>query len=161
MRFLTTLSVGALSAVVVAAGPGPVSAADFDAGAVHETFMTAFNNRQWDDVRSLLAEDSTFHRANAEEVYVGPDAIVGRFEDTVGAPDQWNVKFVRLDSSDQVTGNDGRVVERGDFAITAGADDDSCYVGSYMMTWVPQGDDSWQLQALAWQDVEMDLENCG
>ena len=55
---------------------------------------------------------------------------------------------------------DGRVVERGDFAITAGANDDSCYAGSYMMTWVPQPDNSWKLQMPAWQDIETELENC-
>jgi hypothetical protein len=53
------------------------------------------------------------------------------------------------------------VVERGDFAITAGADDGSCYAGSYMMTWAPQdGGDDWKLQILNWQDLETSLENC-
>ena len=46
MRFSMALSICALSAAVAAA-PGPVSAADFDAGAAHEEFMQAFNNRQW------------------------------------------------------------------------------------------------------------------
>jgi ketosteroid isomerase-like protein len=133
------------------------AAADFDAAAAHAKFMDAFNNRQWEEVKAILAEDSVFHRANAAEVYTGPDAIVGHFEQPIGG--EWNVKFARLDSKDQFTGADGRVVERGDFAITAGADDSSCYAGSYMMTWAPQGD-AWQLQILSWQDLETDLANC-
>jgi ketosteroid isomerase-like protein len=138
---------------------GSAAAADFDADAHHAKFIDAFNNRQWEEVKSLLAEDSVFHRANATEVYSGPDAIVNHFEQPIGG--EWNVKFVRLDSTDQFTGNDGRVVERGDFAITAGADDSSCYAGSYMMTWAPQdGGDDWQLQILSWQDLETSLENC-
>lgn len=134
-------------------------AADFDAGALHEEFMGAFNDRQWEQVKSMLAEDSVFHRANAAEVYSGPDAIVDHFEQPIGG--EWNVKFVRLESEDQVTGTDGRVVERGDFAITAGADDSACYAGSYMMTWAPQdGGDDWRLQVFSWQDVETGPEGC-
>jgi ketosteroid isomerase-like protein len=136
---------------------GAAAAADFDPGAAHAKFVDAFNNRQWDEVKTVLAEDSVFHRAGATEVYSGPDAIVDRFEQTIGG--EWNVKFARLDSEGQQTGNDSRVVERGDFAITAGADDSSCYAGSYMMTWVPKGD-AWQLQILSWQDLETDLANC-
>ncbi len=52
------------------------------------------------------------------------------------------------------------MVERGDFAITAGAADDSCYAGSYMMTWAPEPGDKWQLKVLAWQDLETDLATC-
>ncbi len=90
-----------------------------------------------------------FHRANAAEVYSGPDAIVDHFKQTIGG--EWNVKFARLDSTDQFTGSDGRVVERGDFAVTAGPDDGTCYAGSYMMTWAPQdGGDDWKLQILSW-----------
>ena len=138
---------------------GSAAAADFDADAHHAKFIDAFNNRQWEDVKSLLAEDSVFHRGNATEVYSGPDAIVDHFEQPIGG--EWNVKFARLDSTDQFTGDDGRVVERGDFAITAGADDGSCYAGSYMMTWAPQdGGDDWKLQILTWQDLETSLENC-
>ena len=137
---------------------GSVAAADFDASGAHEAFMTAFNNRQWDAVKAQLAEDAVFHRANATDVYAGPDAIVERFEQTIGG--EWNVKFVRLDSENQITGNDGRVVERGDFAITAGADDSACYAGSYMATWAPQDGGDWALQILSWQDVETALENC-
>jgi ketosteroid isomerase-like protein len=143
--------------LIVAVG-GSAAAADFEADAQHAQFMDAFNNRQWEEVKSALADDSVFHRANATEVYSGPDAIVDHFEQTIGG--EWNVKFVRLDSTDQFTGNDGRVVERGDFAITAGAEDDTCYVGSYMMTWAPQDGDDWQLQILSWQDLETELENC-
>jgi ketosteroid isomerase-like protein len=136
----------------------PAAAEDFNADPLHDKLVDAFNNRQWEDVRSLLAEDSVFHRANAEEVFTGPDEIAGHFEQTIGG--EWNVKFVELDSEDAVTGKDGRVVERGDFAITAGADDSSCYRGSYMATWAPQGSDDWRLQVLSWQDVETELENC-
>jgi ketosteroid isomerase-like protein len=136
---------------------GAAAAADFDSDAAHDKFADAFNNRQWEEVKAVLAEDSVFHRANATEVYSGPDAIVDHFEQTIGG--EWNVKFAELDSEDQLTGKDGRVVERGDFAITAGADDSSCYAGSYMMTWAPQGDD-WKLQVFPWQDLETDLANC-
>jgi hypothetical protein len=136
----------------------PAAAADFNADPLHDKLIDAFNNRQWEDVTSLLAEDSVFHRANAEEVYTGPDEIAGHFEQTIGG--EWNVKFVELDSESAFTGKDGRVVERGDFAITAGADDSSCYRGSYIATWAPQGNDDWQLQVFSWQDLETELENC-
>jgi hypothetical protein len=86
------------------------------------------------------------------------DEIAGHFEQTIGG--EWNVKFVELDSESAFTGKDGRVVERGDFAITAGADDSSCYRGSYIATWAPQGNDDWQLQVFSWQDLETELENC-
>jgi hypothetical protein len=134
-----------------------VAAAEFDADPIHDQFVNAFNNRQWEDVKTLLAKDSVFHRANADEVYNGPDAITGHFEQTIGG--EWNVKFVKLDSDSAFTGKDGWVVERGDFAITAGADDSSCYSGSYMATWAPRSDD-WQLQVFSWQDLETELENC-
>ncbi|MGI9505095.1 MAG: nuclear transport factor 2 family protein, partial [Geminicoccaceae bacterium] len=111
-------------------------AADFDGSTAHGPFVDAFNNRDWDAVKAVLTEDSVFHRATGEEVFIGPDAIVGRFSETIGAPDQWNVKFARLDSTSHLAGKDGRVVERGDFAVTAGADDSGCYAGSYMATWM-------------------------
>jgi ketosteroid isomerase-like protein len=152
------LRYSSMALVLVVGVSGGAAAADFEADVQHARFMDAFNNRQWEDVKSLLAEDSVFHRANATEVYSGPDAIVGHFEQPIGG--EWNVKFARLDSTDQFTGNDGRVVERGDFAITAGADDSSCYAGSYMMTWAPQDGDDWKLQILSWQDLETDLEHC-
>jgi ketosteroid isomerase-like protein len=136
---------------------GVASAADFDPDAAHAKLIDAFNSRQWDAVKAQLADDSVFHRANAMEVYSGPDAIVGHFEQPIGG--EWNVKFVRLDSEDEFVGNDGRVVERGDFAITAGADDSACYAGSYLATWAPDGD-AWRLQMLTWQDLETDLSNC-
>jgi hypothetical protein len=147
-----------IALTLLAAFGGSAAAADFDADAQHAKFLDAFNNRQWQDVKSLLAKDSVFHRSNATEVYSGPDAIVAHFEQPIGG--EWNVKFARLDSTDQFTGNDGRVVERGDFAITAGADDGACYAGSYMMTWAPGADDAWKLQILSWQDLETALENC-
>lgn len=134
-------------------------AGDFDAAASHGAFMDAFNDRDWDAVKSVLTEDSVFHRASGEEAFVGRDAIVERFSSTIGAPDQWNVKFAKLDTSSELTGKDGRVVERGDFAVTAGADDGSCYAGSYMMTWAP-AESGWGLQLLAWQDVKVDLAGC-
>jgi ketosteroid isomerase-like protein len=142
---------------ILAGFAAAAAAADFDPKAAHASFIDAFNNRQWDEVKAQLAEDSVFHRANATEVYSGPDAIVGHFAQPISG--EWNVKFVRLASEDQLVGNDGRVVERGDFAITAGADDSACYAGSYLMTWAPDGD-AWRLQMLNWQDLETDLSNC-
>jgi hypothetical protein len=142
---------------VVAAFAGPARAADFDPAAAHARFIDAFNARQWAEVKALLADDSVFHRANAAQVYSGPDAIVGTFDQPLAG--KYNVKFAHLDSSDQFTGNDGRVVERGKFAVTAGAGDDSCYAGSYMMTWAPSGD-AWKLQLIAWQDLETELATC-
>ena len=136
------------------------SAADFDADAAHGMLIDAFNGRDWNGVKAVLTEDSVFHRANGDEVFIGPDAIVERFSTTIGAADQWNVKFVRLDSASHLAGKDGRVVERGDFAVTAGAEDDTCYAGSYMMTWAPAKNGDWGLQMLAWQDVEADLSTC-
>jgi len=136
---------------------GAAAAADFDADAAHARFVDAFNNRQWEEVKAQLAEDAVFHRANAAEVYSGPDAIAAHFEQPIGG--EWNVKFARLASQSALAGNDGRVVEHGDFAITAGADDSACYAGSYLATWAPQGD-AWQLQILTWQDLETTLANC-
>jgi hypothetical protein len=147
-----------LLAVPMLAGfTGPALAGEFDPAAAHAQFIAAFNARQWADLKALLADDSVFHRANAAETYSGPDAIVATFTDPLAA--KYNVKFAKLDSSDQLTGKDGRVVERGAFAVTAGGGDDSCYAGSYMMTWAPSGD-AWKLQLIAWQDLETDLSNC-
>ena len=64
---------------------GSAAAADFDAGALHEEFIGAFNERQWEQVKSVLAEDSVFQRANATEVYSGPNAIVEHFKQPIGA----------------------------------------------------------------------------
>ena len=135
-------------------------AGEFNASTAHNEFINAFNKRQWDTVKSTFTGDSVFHRANGDQVFKGPDAIVGRFSSTIGAPDKWNVKFARLDSKSQLAGKDGRVVERGDFAVTAGGDDSSCYAGSYMMTWAPQAGGKWGLQLFAWQDVETDMAKC-
>lgn len=137
-------------------------AGDFNAEAAHKAFIDAFNNRQWDAVKSVLTDDSVFHRAVGDEVFIGPDAIIERFSSTIGAADQWNVKFVRLDSTSHMAGNDNdnRVVERGDFAVTAGADDSTCYAGSYMMTWMPLESGDWGLQVFGWQDVETDISTC-
>jgi ketosteroid isomerase-like protein len=143
---------------VIAGCCGAAAAADFDAEAAHGPLIEAFNNREWDAVKAQLAEDAVFRRGNAEEVQSGPDAIVAHFEQPIGG--EWNVKFARLESEDQFMGNDGRVVERGDFAITAGADDSACYAGSYLATWAPGGGDGWRLQNLTWQDLETDLANC-
>jgi hypothetical protein len=133
-------------------------AADFDASAAHAKFINAFNNRQWADLQRLLAQDIVFHRSNADTVYIGPVQVIGRFQKTIAG--EFNVKFAKLDSTNQLTGKDGKVVERGDFAVTAGAKDDSCYAGSYMMTWAPESGSKWLLKVLAWQDVETDLANC-
>ena len=129
-------------------------------GFVGSGFITRFHLQSFVAVRDAEIRGIwSPHRANAEEVYVGPDAIVSRFEDTIGNPEQWNVKFAKLDSQTQTAGVDGRVVESGDFAITAGGDDGSCYAGSYMATWAPDGGD-WKLQVFSWQDVETGMENC-
>lgn len=146
-----------LTTFVLTAG---AQAADFDASAAHGPLVDAFNSRDWNAVKSVLTTDSVFHRATGDEVFIGPEAIVGRFSETIGAPDQWNVKFARLDSSSHLVGKDGRVVERGDFAVTAGADDSGCYAGSYMATWVPNDDGGWGLQVFGWQDVEADTSTC-
>ena len=158
MKF-SMLACGSALTLMVVGSLGSAIAADFDAAGAHAKFVDAFNNRQWDDVKALFADDAVFHRANAKEVYEGPDAVVERFKGTIGSPDEWNVKFVRLDSDGQFAGNDGRVVSRGALAMTAGKDDSGCYAGSYMTTWAPNGDD-WQLQMLSWQDVETDISNC-
>lgn len=135
-------------------------AENFRVGRLHAEFMDDFNNRNWTALRNVLADDIVFHRANGKEVFIGRDAVIDRFSGTIGAPDQWNVKFAILDSDSQFEGKDGRVVERGDFAVTAGEDGASCYRGSYMMTWAKTADGSWKLQMLAWQDVETDLASC-
>ncbi|MEM7023770.1 MAG: nuclear transport factor 2 family protein, partial [Pseudomonadota bacterium] len=83
MRLLVGARV-VLAGALIAGGAGSVFAADLDVGAEHSKFIDAFNERQWDDVKALMAEDIVFHRGNAEEVYAGPDAVVGRFEDTIG-----------------------------------------------------------------------------
>jgi len=153
----TLASAGAAWLLIAA---GAAQGADLDIDAHHGKFIDAFNGRQWQDLKALLAPDIVFHRASGEEVFIGPDAVIGRFESTIGSPDAWNVKFARLDSDGQLTGLNGGVVERGAFAVTAGADDSSCYAGSYMMTWSPQDDDSWRLQLLAWQDLEADMAEC-
>src|SRR3954454_24409384 len=50
-----------------------------------------FNSRAWAAVRTVLAEDVVFHRANAKEVFIGPDAVVGALKEPIA--DKWNVKF--------------------------------------------------------------------
>lgn len=128
--------------------------------AVHSDFMKAFNDRQWDSVKTMLTEDAVFHRATGDTVYIGPEAIIERWSKTIGASDQWNVKFAKLDTTSQMTGKDGRIVERGDFAVTAGGDSSACYAGSFMMTWAPDASQDMKLQTLAWQDVETDISTC-
>lgn len=134
-------------------------AAEFDAEAIHAPFIEAFNARDWDAVKATFIDESVFHRASGDTAFTGPDAIVERFSSTIGAEDQWNVKFTKLDSTSMLKGVDGSVVERGDFAVTGGADDSGCYAGSYMMTWKPS-DSGWGLQHFAWQDVEADPSTC-
>jgi ketosteroid isomerase-like protein len=155
MQSLLFASVTAL--IISASG---AAAAEFSADSVHSKFIEAFNSRDWTSVKQILADDAVFHRANAEEVFVGSDAVMRVFKETIGNDGEWNVKFAKLDSDSQLAGKDGKVVERGDLAITAGAGDASCYAGSYMMTWSPESENSWKLQTLAWQDVETDPANC-
>jgi hypothetical protein len=104
----------------------------FDPATAHAGFINAFNNRQCGDLKPLLADDIVFHSANAAEVYSRSGQVLGHFEKTIGG--EWNVKFAKIDFTNQSVGNDGRVVARSDFAVTASAKDDSCYAGSYMMT---------------------------
>jgi len=144
--------VGAIFAMGVA---GTAMAGEF--GSAHDAFRDGFNNRDWDAVKSVMAEDMVFHRAGSADVYIGRDAVVGRFEATIAG--EWNVKFTKLDTTSEFEGKDGRVVERGDFAITAGADSNACYIGSYLMTWAPESD-GWKMQVLTWQDLETALANC-
>jgi ketosteroid isomerase-like protein len=138
---------------IAASLAGAAAAADFDPAAAHADFIDAFNGRDWAAVKAQLADDAVFQRTNASEVQSGPEAIVAHFEQPIGG--EWNVKFARLDSKHQLAGKDGRVVERGDFAITAGADDSACYAGSYLATWAPARA-AWWLQMLTWQDLETD-----
>ncbi len=140
-------------------GSAIVSAADDPWQAAHGQFVSAFNERDWSAVAAIMTDDSVFHRASSDTVYTGPKAIVERFSSTIGANDQWNVKFAKLDTTESITGKDGRVVERGVFAVTAGADSNACYAGSYLMTWKIADDDA-KLQTLAWQDVEVDIGMC-
>ena len=156
---LSRLMSAAAVAVLFAANAG-MAAAKFAAKAEHAKFVDAFNSRQWNEVKSMLAPDSVFHRADADTVYLGRDAVLDRFQKTIGARDQWNVKFVHLDPRDQFTGKDGRVVNRGVFTVTAGTDDGSCHAGSFLSTWKPEAGSDWQLPWLAWEDVETDLKTC-
>lgn len=146
--------------VVTLALTSTAHAGDFDAASAHGTFVDAFNTRDWDGVKTVFTEDAVFHRASGDTAFMGPDAIVERFSTTIGNEAEWNVKFTKLDSTSSLAGKDGSVVERGDFAITAGADDSGCYAGSYMMTWKPTEDGAWGLQHLAWQDVEAEPATC-
>jgi ketosteroid isomerase-like protein len=132
--------------------------AEFAAQTAHKSLIEAFNSRDWAAVRKVLADDVVFHRANAKEVFIGADAVVAALKQPIA--ESWNVKFATLNSTNQFAGKDGRVVERGDFGITAGSNNETCYRGSYMMTWLPQTDQSWKLQILAWQDVETEMANC-
>ena len=125
---------------------GSAVAADFDAATTHAGFINAFNNRQWGDLRPLLADDIVFHRANANQVYSGSIQVLKNPDHGVGGRVERQVRRAELHGS--VTGKDGRVVERGNFAVTAGPKDDDCYAGSYMMTWAPEPDNKWQLKTI-------------
>lgn len=145
-----------IAAILATAGlPVAATAAEFQQA--HDAFRDAFNARDWDAIRTVLADDVVFHRAAAHEVFVGEDAVIEHFRKPI--TEEWNVTFTALDTSEEFTGKDGRAVERGDFAITAGAAGESCYRGSYLMTWAPASD-GWQLQALTWQDLETEPANC-
>src|SRR5688572_30788219 len=110
------MRVHGLSAACWLAFAGAAGAADFKAQAAHKGLIDGFNGRDWAAVKAILAPDVVFHRANAKDVFMGPDAVVGALREPIA--DKWNVKFVTLNSTNQVAGKDGRVVERGDFAIT-------------------------------------------
>ena len=136
-----------------------VKAANIDISGLHASFTNSFNERDWSGLKVQLADDIVFHRASGTDVFIGSDAVIARFKDTIGAPKKWNVKFSVLNSTSSFTGTEGGVVERGDFAVTAGGDNSSCYRGSYMMTWAEVAG-SWKLKLLAWQDVQTALANC-
>lgn len=119
-------------------------------------FTTAFNERNWDATASFFADDAVFHRMNADTIYSGPEKIVGRFKDTIAG--EWNVKFTRLSNAGWMagTGDNTNTVDSGQFAVTAGADSDSCYAGFYTMTW----NKDMKIQVFTWQDVQVDLGTC-
>ena len=98
--------------------------------------------RSKSEIRSLLAAD----RARAARGKGGSGGLLDRLQQTIGAND---VRFALLDSRGASTDDDGRVVDRGDFTLTTGADDRACYRGSYQMTWVPRAADGWQLEISA------------
>jgi len=150
--------VGCACAIVLG-GAYALASSDLDVEQADKAFVESFNSRDWEGLRAHLADDIVFHRANADTVQVGEDAVIEHFSSVIGNPEQWNVKFTMLDTSETFTGKDGRVVERGDFAVTAGPDDNACYRGSYLATWAA-GPDGPQLQMLAWQDVEAELGAC-
>lgn len=52
---------------------GAVSA---EVAAAHDAFRNAFAERDWEALRSVLAEDVVFHRAAAPDVFVGQDAVI-------------------------------------------------------------------------------------
>ena len=110
---------------------------------VHED---AFNNRQWSEVKALLANGS-----DSSIVPMLLRSIADRMRSSARSSSRWRTSSTSSSPSltplIKVTGKDGRVVERGAFAVTAGASDDSCYAGSYMMTWVPQAGDGLEAAA--------------
>jgi hypothetical protein len=145
----------ALSAV----GLGCLSSSALADDAMNEArgqFASAFNERNWDAVAGMFADDAVFHRANGDTIYTGPEQIVGRFRDTIAG--EWNVMFARLDNvgSTSGSGEDTRTVDVGHFAVTAGGDSDACYAGFYAMTW----NKDMKIQILGWQDVLSDMSAC-
>ena len=54
----------------------PAAGAEFRAQTAHKGLIEGFNSRDWSAVKRVLADDVVFHRANAKEVFIGPDAVV-------------------------------------------------------------------------------------
>ena len=59
------------------------ASADFRAQTAHKGLIEGFNSRDWAAVKRVLAEDVVFHRANAKEVFIGPDAVVAALKQPI------------------------------------------------------------------------------
>ncbi len=149
-----------LATVSIALCFGFATGASADTQSVDDTlaaFVQDFNADKWESVQTYFADDAVFHRANAPEVQVGPADIKAILSDPIGDDGGWNVKFVTLSASDSIEGEDGRIVQRGPFVVSAGAKNDECYAGSFLATWVGGAD--WKMQTFTWQDVKVDASS--
>jgi hypothetical protein len=119
-------------------------------------FVSAFNDRNWEAAAGLIADDAVFHRMNADTLQSGSEQIMSLFKDTIGG--EWNVKFAHLDNMDWMagTGDNTNTVDAGHFAVTAGADSDSCYAGFYLIPW----NKDMNVPVVTWQDAQVDLGTC-
>lgn len=121
-----------------------------------EDFINAFNDRNWEAVKDMFADEALFHRGNGDTLYKGKGDVADRLKDPIG--DQWNVRFTRLENTQFTAGNanDPRTVDTGHFAITAGDDSSACYAGTYQLTW----NNDAKILYLGWQDVESEMNAC-